>query len=57
MNMILSVKEKSVYGNVLIYPNNYTAAVFIQLLDKKTFTSTDLKIIEQLGYKIEYTEL
>ncbi len=57
MNMILSVKEKSVYGNVLIYPNNYTAAVFIQLLGKKTFTSTDLKIIEQLGYKIEYTEL
>ena len=55
--MILSVKEKSVYGNTLVYPNNDTAIKFTQLLGKKTFTSTDLKLIEQLGYTIEYIEL
>ena len=55
--MILSVKEKSVYGNVLVYPNNDVAVKFTQLLGKKTFTSFDLRIIESMGYVIEYNEL
>lgn len=57
MEQIISVKEKSVWGNTLIYPNNEVAIKFTQLLGKKTFTSLDLKIIESLGYKLEYIAL
>ena len=57
MNITISVREKSVWGNVLIYPNNDVAVKFTQLLGKKTFTSIDLKIIESLGYELEYIEL
>jgi hypothetical protein len=35
--MLVSIKEKSVYGNTLMYPNNETAILFAQLLNKKTF--------------------
>ena len=57
MNQIISIKEKSVWGNVLMYPNNEVANKFIQLLGKKTFALIDLKIIESLGYKLEYIPL
>jgi hypothetical protein len=57
MNTVISIKEKSVYGNTLIYPNNDVAVKFALLLGKKTFAPFDLKIIESLGYEIEYIEL
>jgi hypothetical protein len=57
MTTIISVKEKSVWGNVLVYPNNDTAVKFTQLLGKKTFTPLDLEIIKSLGYNIEYIVL
>jgi hypothetical protein len=57
MNQVISIKEKSVWGNVLMYPNNEVANKFIQLLGKKTFALIDLKIIESLGYKLEYIPL
>jgi len=57
MNQIISIKEKSVYGNTLLYPNNEVANKFLQLLGKKTFHHTDLTIIESLGYKVEYVAL
>ena len=55
--MLVSVKEKSVYGNTLMYPNNETAILFTQLLNKKTFDIKDLKIIKDLGYQIELIKL
>ena len=55
--MLVSVKEKSVYGNTLMYPNNETAILFTQLLSKKTFDIQDLKIIKYLGYQIELIKL
>jgi hypothetical protein len=57
MNTTISVKEKSVWGNVLVYPNNETAVKFTQLLNKKTFAPIDLEIIKSLGYNIEYIAL
>jgi len=57
MNQIISIKEKSVYGNTLLYPNNEVANKLLQLLGKKTFHHTDLTIIESLGYKVEYVAL
>jgi hypothetical protein len=55
--MLVSIKEKSVYGNTLMYPNNETAILFAQLLNKKTFDNKDLKIINELGYKIDFIKL
>lgn len=55
--MLVSIKEKSVYGNTLMYPNNETAILFSQLLNKKTFDNKDLKIINELGYKIDLIKL
>jgi hypothetical protein len=54
---IVQIKEKSVYGNTLLYPNNDTAALFTKLINKQTFSHKDLKAIAELGYKIEITYL
>jgi hypothetical protein len=55
--MLLSIKEKSVYGNVLLYPNNQKAEIFARLLNKKTFSHQDLVYITDLGYRIEFIKL
>ena len=55
--LILSVKEKNVYGNVLLYPNNDTAQKFCYLLGKKTLTHNDIDIIVSMGYQLELIKL
>jgi hypothetical protein len=55
--MLVSIKEKSIYGNVLMYPNNQTAQIFARLINKKTFSHNDLVILTELGYKIEFIKL
>lgn len=52
MNNKITVKEKNVYGKVLIYPVCDQAKLFCQLLGTKTFHNVNLAIIESLGYKI-----
>lgn len=46
------LKTKNVYGNELIYPMCETSENFARLINKKTFSNTDLKIIKSLGYQI-----
>jgi hypothetical protein len=50
-------KEKSVYGNVLIYPNNDVATKFAVLLGKKTFNYSDLVQIADLGFTTHIIKL
>ncbi len=58
MKQTISIKEKSVYGNVLLYPNNQVAVLFAQLIGKKTFTANDLDlIVSGLGYELELIKL
>jgi hypothetical protein len=45
-------KMKHIYGIERIYPVNYTAATFMQLTGRMTATANDLKLIEDLGYKV-----
>lgn len=52
--MELKITTKNVYGNMLMYPANLTAKLFVELLDKKTFTPMDISKIVKLGYKIIY---
>jgi hypothetical protein len=48
----ITLKTKSVYGNDLIYPMCETSQKLANLINKKTFSNYDLKIIESLGYQI-----
>lgn len=54
---VVEIKEKSVYGGTLLYPNNQTARFFSELVNKKTFSRRDLSIMADLGYKIEIIKL
>lgn len=51
--MELTVTIKNVYGNDMIYPVNDIALKFANLINKKTFSKTDLAIICNLGYTIK----
>lgn len=53
----ITVKEKSVYGNTLIYPVCNNAAIFAQLIGKKTFTANDLDLITALGFELKLITL
>ena len=48
----ITLKTKNVYGNELIYPVCEVSHNFARLINKKTFSNYDLKIIESLGYQI-----
>lgn len=55
--MLVSIKERNVYGNILLYPNNQKAQIFARLIGKKTFSHQDLVNITELGYQIEFIKL
>ena len=54
--MTVEIKIKSVYGRELIYPINDTAKIFAELMDRKTFTKSQLLIIKKLGAEIKVSE-
>ena len=49
----IQVRDRSVYGNDLIYPVCELAKTFAQLVNRKTLTASDLHFIAKLGYAIE----
>ena len=50
--MEITVVIKSVYGNEQIYPVCEQAKLFAALAGTKTLTNQSLRLIKQLGYKI-----
>jgi hypothetical protein len=54
---VVEIKEKSVYGGTLCYPNNETANLFAEMINKKTFSARDISIMIDLGYRIEIIKL
>jgi len=52
MKQTVTFIEKSVYGRTLIYPKCDKANIFAGLIGTKTFTMSQLNLIEGLGYKI-----
>ena len=54
---VVEIKEKSVYGGTLCYPNNETAHLFAEMINKKTFSARDISIMIDLGYRIEIIKL
>lgn len=53
----IKVGEKSVYGNILVYPLCETAKKFAALLNVKSFNHAQLCGIEGLGYLISCEKL
>jgi hypothetical protein len=53
----ITVKEKNVYGKILIYPACDKSNIFAGLISAKTFTTSHLTLIEGLGYKINLIKL
>lgn len=51
--MKVIVKQKTVYGNDLIYPVCDQAQKLAKLTRKKTFDSFDIALIKSLGYSVE----
>lgn len=49
----LKIRKKHVYGKELTYPACDKAMTFAALLNRKTFTEDDMKIIGSLGYQFE----
>mgnify|MGYP003651438958 CR=1 FL=1 len=55
--MLVEIREKSVYGNVLLYPSNEVAQTFAKLLNKKTFYHKELELIKALGHEVRVIKL
>ena len=57
MKQEITVKEKSVYGNILIYPACDKSNLFAGLIGAKTFSQHHLRLIEGLGYTVKLISL
>jgi len=57
MKQEITVKEKSVYGKVLIYPACDKSNIFAGLIGCKTFSMHHLNLIEGLGYTVNLIKL
>lgn len=51
--MTIQVVIKQVYGRETIYPECEKAKLFAKIKGQKTLTSDDIRVIKDLGYKIE----
>lgn len=51
------IKEKNVYGNVLLYPVCENASYFLLLTRKATFTEADIIVMQMLGFKVDIQKL
>lgn len=55
--MKVELKEREVYGKVLLYPKNTNACIFAAIIGKKTLDQKDIFHIQQLGYEVEIIKL
>jgi hypothetical protein len=55
--MLVEIKEKAVYGTIMLYPNNDTAHKFAKLIKKKTFYYEDINLINSLGHEIKIIKM
>lgn len=49
----INFELKSAYGRILAYPACDTSRVLAELIEQKTFTRREIKLLKQLGYTIE----
>lgn len=51
--MQVIIKEKSVYGRILLYPACKKSELIVKLTGKKTFERKHLKILKELSYEVK----
>jgi hypothetical protein len=57
MQTTITVKEKSVYGNTLVYPGCDQSQKLASLLNVKTFNNHQLSTIKDLGFEVNLIKL
>jgi hypothetical protein len=55
--MKITIKEKNVYGNLLLYPVCETAKTLLLLTRNATFSLADISVIQMLGYEVEIQKI
>ena len=50
---MITVRIKQVYGNTMYYPVCEPAKLFAKLANHTTLTALDIKLIRELGYKVD----
>jgi hypothetical protein len=53
----VQLKEKNVYGRILLYPDCETSKLFAELLCVKSFQNWHISRIEALGYELKIIKL
>lgn len=53
MTNTIKVEIKTIYGNQKIYPACDKAEGFCKLINQKTLTERDIKLIKELGYEVQ----
>lgn len=56
MDNTLTVRVRTVYGNVTIYPESENARIFCKLLGQKSLTVQDIEHIKALGFTVQVTQ-
>lgn len=51
--MKIQFELKSAYGRILAYPACDTSRLLAELIEQKTFTRREIKLLKALGYLIE----
>lgn len=57
MQTSITVKEKSVYGNTLVYPVCEQSVKLAALINRKTFPDSDMRHIKSLGFEVNLIKL
>jgi hypothetical protein len=57
MESTLKLQVKSVYGVERVFPMCDQSKKLVQLMARKTFTSADLVLIKELGFKIVWVPI
>lgn len=53
--MTITIKAKSVYGEMKYYPACNNASVFARIAGTKTLTAETIRYIKELGYEVIVT--
>lgn len=52
-NQVIRVTVRNTYGVDRVYPTNVLGQKLAQLVNRRTFTPEDIRILKSIGYKFE----
>jgi hypothetical protein len=54
LSRVVQIELRSAYGHDRVYPKNLTAFAFCSLTGRKTLSDADLRVIQELGFELEW---